>query len=108
MVNMRNQRRYFIRETWRMHFMGAIATERYNERTMPSNTVSSLKDLKTWIVDWIESWEYNAKDNGYTFLDSKTDYKTFARCRIKSDAGVDIFSLKVIKGSKTKGRIKRR
>ena len=91
--------KYFIRETWRVS--GCI--EKYDEETNPcSNTVDSLRMIKAWIKNWIETWKENAVENDYKFLGFKTDYKTFAKCRIKTgelfgDSLIDTFSLKVVK-----------
>jgi hypothetical protein len=92
-------KKYFIRETWKIS--GTI--EKHNEKTEPnSNIINSLKAVKEWIKDWIETWEENANENEYKFLGFKTDYKTFAKCRIKTGEFygndlIDSFSLKVIK-----------
>lgn len=89
---------FFIRETWKM----VGATETYTEKDCPANTIKAssrkiaLRKVKKWIEDWVETWKFNAEDNGYKFLGFKTDYKTFARCRIKA-YGIDYFYLKVVK-----------
>lgn len=93
-------KKYIIKETWRV--MGEI--EKYEcERT-------SLKKVKEYIKDWIETWEENAKENDYKFLGFKTDYKTFAKCRIEAgelfgDPMIDTFSLKVINPNNPKVKI---
>ena len=75
-----------------------LGTERYNEKTNPnSNIKQNLKQVKDFIKDWIENWKFNAEDNGYLFRGFKTDYKTFANLRIKTDVGTDYFYLKVVK-----------
>jgi len=83
---------YFeIREDWKIKFMGRYTHEYY------FNIRHNLKDVKAYIKDWIETWKDNAEDNEYKFLDSDTDYKTYAKCRIKKpEAGTDMFIIKVI------------
>lgn len=91
--------KYFIREVWKIS--GTI--DEYNEETNPiSNVVNSLKAVREFIKDWIETWQENANENEYRFLNFKTDYKTFAKCKIKTGefygrSLVDTFSLKVKK-----------
>jgi hypothetical protein len=93
---------FFIREAWTIHLLGRANVERYTEKDCPANTIkasskeNALGKVKKWIKDWIETWKFNAKDNGYKFLDFKTDYKTFAKCRIKTNEATDNFSLKVV------------
>lgn len=90
-------KKYYIRENW--HIAGT--NEKYNEKTNPtSNVVNSLYAVKKWIIDWIETWQENAEDNEYKFLGYNTDYKTFAKLRIKTGELygtelIDSFSLKV-------------
>ncbi len=87
-----------IRETWRV---GGVI-EKYDERSNPkSNLQKSHSGIKKFIVDWIETWKENSKDSDYQFLNSKTDFKTFAMCRIKTGEVlginlIDSFSLKVV------------
>jgi len=78
---------YEIREDWRVMF-----THEYY-----FNTRRTLLGVKKYIKDWIEGWQDNAEDNEYKFLGFKTDYKTFANCRIRTDNGMDYFKIKVIK-----------
>ena len=92
---------YFIRETWRMKLFGNTEIEKHDEKEHPvTNVCKDLKAVKKWIRDWIETWKENAGENEYKFLDFKTDYKTFAKCRIKTGMGIDNFSLKVIEAIK--------
>lgn len=83
-----------------------LGTETYNEKTNPvSNIIKAsskkiaLRKVKAWIKDWIATWKFNAKDNGYKFLGFTTDYKTFCNLRIAA-GGTDYFYLKVIEVKK--------
>ncbi len=65
--------KYLIKEKWRIY--GCI--ELYeNERI-------GLKAVKKYIKDWLESWQENAEDTDGKYICEETDYKTFARCRIR-------------------------
>ncbi len=97
MKTKQKMKKYYIRETWRIS--GTI--EKHNEKTDPnSNIVASLNDVKKWIIDWIETWIENAEENEYIFMGYNTDYKTFAKLKIKTGefCGIDLvdhFSLKI-------------
>lgn len=92
---------FFIREIWTIHLFGKHI-EKYDEKSTPANTIKAsskeraLRKVGKWIKDWIETWKFNAEDNEYKFLDFKTDYKTFGKCRIRTNEAVDNFSLKVV------------
>jgi len=94
-----NMIKYYIRERWNVS--GYI--EKYDEKTNPvGNSKRNLKEVKKFIEDWIETWKENAEENGYEFLGFKTDYRTFARLRIKTGTVgnytfIDRFSLKVVR-----------
>lgn len=89
---------FYIREKWHLHFMGNYETEIHDEKTDPgSNKVTSMKAVKKFIRDWLESWLDNAQDGGHKFLGGETDFKTYARCKIRNESRyVDNFELKVV------------
>lgn len=81
-----------IKETWRVS--GEI--EKYETK------LSNLKEVASYIKDWIENWQENAEFNGYKFLGFKTDYKKYCKLRIDTgefmgDRTIDSFSLIVKK-----------
>ena len=81
---------YLIKEVWTIHLFG-IANKEYYE-----NEKRNLKEVKKYIKDWIEGWKDNAEENEYKFS-FDTDYKTYAKCKIKTNEAVDTFKLIVIK-----------
>jgi len=87
---------YYIRERWKIY--GEIET--HDETDNPANIVKNMKEVRKWIKDWIETWKENAEENEYKVSSISTDYKTFARMRIKGDGHIDTFSLKVVNPNK--------
>lgn len=82
---------YEIWEDWSIGLLGIRNHEYYfNIRQNPNQ-------VKKYIKEWIESWEENAEDNEYKFLGSNTDYLTYAKCRIRTNSGIDSFNIVVIK-----------
>ncbi len=79
--------KYIIKEHWKM----ADGSEYYSANR------NTLKKVKEYIKDWLENWKENAEYNDYKFLTSKTDYKTFANCKIKTPYSIDYFYLKIKK-----------
>ena len=78
--------------------MGGVATEVHDEKTDPhSNKVKSIKAVKHFIKEWLESWLDNSEDEEHTFLGGETDFTSYAKCRIRNESGyVDKFELEVI------------
>ena len=89
---------YFIREKWHINFMGNVDTEVHDEKTDPhSNKVKSIKAVKHFIKEWLESWLDNSEDGEHTFLGGETDFISYAKCSIRNESGyVDKFELKVV------------
>ena len=77
---------YEIREKWKI----AGSYEFY------FNIRQNLKEVRKFIEDWIESWVENANEVNSFVKDIKTDFRTFASCKI-GDVDSDSFYLKVIK-----------
>ena len=83
--------RYKILEKWRV--LGKI--EKYETE------VSGLKAVKKWIEEWIEGWKIAVEEPDKIVL-TKTDYKTFAYIKVKTEKifdrqFFDTFNLKVVK-----------
>jgi len=78
---------YEIREEWKI---GGDKEYYFNIR-------QTLKEVRVFIIDWIETWKENAEENEYHFIGFNTDYRTYARCCIKSDYSRDLFRIKIIK-----------
>lgn len=80
--------KYLIKETWRVY--GSI--EKYDRE------IETITEVRKYIKDWIESWQEYAEEKGEKFCGLKTDYVTFAKCKISiqdEDLGhrYDTFSL---------------
>ena len=89
---------YFIREKWHINFMGNVDTEVHDEKTdQCTNKIKSIKAVKHFIKEWLESWLDNSEDGGHTFLGGETDFISYAKCSIRNESGyVDKFELKVV------------
>ena len=74
---------YFIREKWHINFMGNVDTEVHDEKTdQCTNKIKSIKAVKHFIKEWLESWLDNSEDGGHTFLGGETDFISYAKCSI--------------------------
>lgn len=89
---------YFIREKWHLSFAGMHDIEIHDEKTNPrSNIVKSMAQVRKYIREWLENWDFNANDSRHRFIEGETDFKTYARCKIRNESGgLDKFELVVV------------
>ena len=77
-------KKYQITEDWHLPELEHYETEKIG-----------LIKVRKYIKSWYEGWKDSVEENEYKMVSFKSDYKTYAICKVKRKSHLDTFYLEV-------------